>query len=339
MMLTGAFILLLVLFVLPFAPGVREFRKQRDAAPLFINMEYHKYPRYFATSFRKKMVDSLTDSNATEGHRELNLSKREQVQIIDQAVFRQEESLGHLLYVLRDLESGVNVSFGKEVYVRGAARIGTINRLHALACDGDIRIGRGTRVVRWIDAEGDVVAGESCSLGIDATCGGMLSAGRSCTFLRLFGNPVCAGEAGTRDDVWQEFEDAPALLTPDEAINRNPPDIPPLSLTQSSIVSDASLTVADYAVVRGHIKSHADLILGAQVTVTGNIFADGDVVLGPGCRVLGAVFSQQHITLKESAQVGSRNRIKSVIGKKGVTLEQGARVFGFVMTEGRGLIA
>jgi hypothetical protein len=338
MMLTLAFFLLLLLFILPFAPGIREFRKPQDAAPLFVSMDYRKYPRYFALSFRKKFTESLNDPSALEGRRELLLSKREQVQIVDQAEFAPGARSEHVLYVLRNLASGKDVRFDKEAYVRGSSRIGEDNRLQALACDGDIRIGRGTRFSRWLDAEGDIIAESSCSLGVDATCGGMLSAACACTFMKLYGSPVFAGKNPNHCEENEDFESEHALRFRGEGVERNLSSIPALSLKNNSIISVGSLTVGDFSVIRGHIKTHGDLIIGAQVTITGNIFAEGAIEIGPQSRVLGTVFSQQHIRVKENARIGSKKRIKSIIGKKSISLEQGVRVYGLVMTEGKGSI-
>jgi predicted acyltransferase (DUF342 family) len=338
MMLTFFFLLLLLMFIIPFAPGIREFRRQDDAAALFINMDFRKYPRYFASSFRKKFTESLNDPSSREGRRELLLSKPEQVQIADAADFAPGTRSEHVLYVLRDLGSGRNVAFDKEAYVRGTSRIGEDNRLQALACDGDIRIGRGTRISRWLDAEGAIVAESACNLGVDATCGGVLSAARACTFMRLFGSPVVAGErtdqSGEDDDL--ESEHPPRFHS--EGIERNLSSIPTLSMKNNSIIATDSLTVGDSSVVRGHIKAHRDLVIGAHVLITGNIFADGDIEIGSHSRVLGTVFSQQHVTVKDNARIGSKHRIKSVIGKKSVTLGQGVRVYGRVITEGKGSI-
>lgn len=338
MMLIFAFFLLLLLFILPFAPGMREFRRKDDAAPLFINMDFRKYPRYFASSFRKIFSKSLSDPSALAGRRELLLSKREQVQVVDTADFAAGARSEHVLYVLRDLESGKNVTFDKEVYIRGNSRIGEDNRLQALACDGDIRVGRGTRISRWLDAEGAIIAESSCSLGVDATCGGMLSAARACTFMRLFGSPVFTGEHANPLEEDDALENEHTLCLHSEGIERNLSNIPMSSMKNNSIIATGSLTVGDFSVVRGHIKTHRDLIIGAHVIITGNIFADGNIEIGPHSRVLGTVFSQQHINVKDNAQIGSKNRIKSVIGKKSVALEQGVRVYGLVITEGKGSI-
>jgi acyl-[acyl carrier protein]--UDP-N-acetylglucosamine O-acyltransferase len=339
MILALACMLLVLLFILPFVPGTRELFMKRDASPLFINIDYSRDHRYFAFSFRKLFLDSLEGlAEATEGFRDLMLSKREKVQIIGNARFASGAAVEHILYVIHDLDSENNVMFNKEVYVRGTARIGEDNQLQALACDGDIHIQKGAKFFRWLDAEGGIKAGEQCALGVDATCGGVLFAARACSFMRLYGFPVTTD---THSDIAQE-EDQPdsvsAAVFESESIERNLSNIPAQSRKNCSIISRDSLTIGDHSVIRGHVKTHKNLVIGANVTIAGNIFAEGDIEVGPQSRVLGTVFSQKRVLLKQGVRVGARDRIKSVIGKKSITLEGGVRVYGYVMTEGKGLV-
>jgi hypothetical protein len=339
MILALACILLVLLFILPFVPGTHELFKRRDASPLFINIDYSKDHRYFAFSFRKLFLDSLEGpAKATEGFRDLMLSKREKVQIIGNARFARGAVLEHLLYVIQDLDSENNVIFNKEVYVRGAARIGEDNRLQALACDGDIHIQKGATFFRWLDAEGSIRAEEQCALGVDATCGGVLFAARGCSFMRLYGFPVTtdANSGGAQEE--DHSDDIGAAAFESESVERNLANIPAQSRKNCSIISRDSLRVGDHSVIRGHVKTHENLVIGANVVITGNVFAEGDIEIGPQSRVLGTIFSQKHILVKQGVRVGARDRIKSVIGKKAITLEECVRVYGYVMTEGKGLV-
>ena len=188
MLLVLCFVLLAILFVLPFVPGAREIRRKEDAAPLFINMNYCKDPRYFAVSFRKLMLKSIGDMPA--GLHAVTLSKQETVQISNDARNIAGAVTDNILYSRNDLESGNGATFKKEVYARGNAIIGESNRLQALACDGDLHVRKGTHFLRWLDAEGNVKIDEECHLGISATCRGELSIAGKCNFARLYGYPV-----------------------------------------------------------------------------------------------------------------------------------------------------
>lgn len=339
MMLALAAILLVLLFLLPFLPGARESRRKQDAEPLHIDMEYRKDPRYFSLSFRKKFVASLDGLAQAEGFRELMLSKEEKTQIIGSGRFQEGQVVENMLYVMQDLVSGKQVTFNKEVYVRGTARIGEENQLQALACDSTLHLAKGARFYRWLDAEGDIIAAEQCMLGMDAACGGTLSLAHGCTFMRLYGFPIAVGADPLMQEHSADLLGHDMTVFEGSAIERDLTHIPPRSRKDCSIISADSLVIGEESVIRGHVKTHGTLIIGARVTIIGNVFAEGAIEIGPHSRVLGTVFSQDQVLLQQGVRVGARDRIKSVIGKKAVTLEDNVRVYGQVMTEGKGVVA
>lgn len=335
-MLLFSFGLLILLFILPFSAGFRELRRQEDAAPLFINMDYYKEPRYFAASFKKILLDSLEKCSSEDGIYNIMLSKQEEVEIIDNALITDDNTMKKVYCVKNQLKSGRNVVFEKEVYVRGDAHIGEENQLRALVCDGNIHIHRGVQLSRWLDAEGSIKIEEQCGLGVSVTCAQELSLVKQCSFKRLYGFPIVTGEISTaavRAHVIREEE-----LGFTEATERNLETIPANSYKDCSLITVHSLTIGDHTVIKGHVKTHGNLITGAYVTIAGNVFAEGDIQLGPHSQVMGTLFTQGSINLQEGVVIGSSGRIKSVIGKKGIILHKGVTVYGYAMTEGEGIV-
>ena len=337
MLLVLCFVLLAILFVLPFIPAAREIRRKDDAAPLFINMNYCKDPRYFAVSFRKLMLKSIGDM--PPGLHAVKLSKQETVQISDNARNISGTVTENILYSLNDIESENNVTFIKEVYARGNVFIGESNRLQALACDGDVHVKKGTRFLRWLDAEGNVKIDEDCQLGVSTTCVRELSIASRCNFTRLYGYPVVTanGAGHTGDDANSVVRDT--AISGVISTERDISDIPPRSLKNCNIIAEGPLSIGERSVIRGHIKSHGKVVTGASVIVMGNLFAEGDIEIGPGSRIMGTVFSQGIITVRHGVTIGVGDRIKSIVGKKGISLEGGVRVYGYIVTEGKGRVA
>jgi hypothetical protein len=336
MLLLMSFVLLVILFTLPFIPGAREIKKKLDAAPLFINMSYCKDPRYFAVSFRKMMLNSIGDM--PEGLHEIKLSKDETVQIVDNKQNIDGTVVNNVLYVLNDLDLGNAMTFKKEIYARGSVSIGESNHLQALACDGDVHILRGTHFLRWLDAVGNVRIDEECHLGISATCLGELSIAGKCKFNRLYGFPIVT----TPEDGFAghnlELAFADDAISGPSSTERDISDMPPHSLKSANLIANSALSIGEHSVIHGHIKAHGKIVVGASVTVLGNLFAEEDIEIGPGCRILGSVFSQGCVTVRQGAIIGIRNRIKSIVGKRGVFLEKGVQVYGYILTEGKGMV-
>jgi len=336
MLLVLCFALLAILFVLPFVPGAREIKRKDDAAPLFINMNYCKDPRYFAASFRKIILKAIGD--VPTGIHAVTLSKQETVQVSDGPWNVAGSVAENVLFIRSDLKSESDTTFKKEVYAQGNVIIGESNRLQALACDGDLHVLKGTRFLRWLDAEGSVKIDEECYLGISATCRGELSLASKCNFSRLYGYPVVTAN-NTRhvgNNADQTVGDNSAL----EGIptERDISDMPAHCLKNCNIIAGGPLSIGEHSVIHGHIKSHGKVVTGASVIIMGNLFAEGDIEIGPGSRVLGSVFSQGCITIRHGVTIGSENRIKSIVGKKGISLEGGVQVFGYIVTEGKGIV-
>ncbi|MFA5073047.1 MAG: hypothetical protein WC539_04035 [Nitrospirota bacterium] len=337
MILTLIIILFILMFLIPFIPGAYEIRKKKDAKPLFIDMEYRKDPRYFSLSFRKLLMDSLGEIASDEIH-EVTLSKLEHAEILDHGRPVTGTELDMILYIRHDLISESDVTFHKEVYVREQTTIGKNNQLQALACDGDVHIQAGTTFFRWLDAQGSIRAERACSLGVDATCGKMFSLAKTCSFTRLYGFPV------QTDSDEAPFQRTGIALEENlnvfegDLIERISSDIPPFTIKNCSLIAAKSLTIGDHVVICGHVKTHGDLIIGNEAIIAGNVFAEGSITIGPRATIRGTVFSQQHTHIGVDVLIGAAQGIKSVISKKGVTLESGVTIYGYTMTEGKGLV-
>ncbi|HMK60708.1 MAG TPA: hypothetical protein VK452_06145 [Dissulfurispiraceae bacterium] len=328
-------ILLVGLFMLPFLPAIREVMRKDDASPLFINMEYSKDPRYFAISFRRLLLKSAGD--LPEGIHNITISKSETIKITNQADVPSDSLIENVFYVKNSLKTGSKVSLQKETYCQGNAQIGESNSIKAVACDGNVDVGKDSTFLRWIDSEKDMTIAENCNLGISATCSGKLSIAVGCTFMRLYGAPIIIAEnnmispAGGESVKYRTVVDG----APTE---RGISSLPPHDIRNSNLIAEGSLSIGEHAVIHGHIKSHGKIVLGASAVVMGNLFAEKDIEVGPGSRVYGSIFSQGCVKLQQGVTVGDAGRIKSVIGKKGISLECGVRVYGYVATEGKGIV-
>lgn len=337
MMLFGCFILLVLSFIWPFVNGQYEMIRRKDPLPLYINMDYIKDPRYFARSFRRLISNAIIiKEDLPEGLSTINLSKQELLMIVDDAKFGLGTLLPNLYLVKKNLLTDYKVGFEKEVYVLGQAKIGENNKIRALACDQDIHVGAGTKIVRWLDAQGSIKVEDNCDLGVITSTDKELLIKNNCTFKRLFGLPIRTGKIDL-------FTPLPLYIQPivfdRSQIERDITEVPTNCKKDCSIITTKSLIIQDNAIIRGHIKTHANLVIGKNVIVMGNVFAENDIVVGESSRILGVVFSQNTITLEPGVCIGVRGHVKSVIGNKGVIIAKNVTVFGYISTEGEGVVA
>ena len=346
MILLLSFILLLLIFLLPFIPGIRELILKRDVAPLSVKSDYVKNPHYFAESFKARMQPFMATVGIAAGLNYVKLSKSEAVATLGFETVPDKARFSDVCYADHDLRTGQAVSFAKELYVHGDVVTGSANQLRALACEGHVRLGSDSRIMRWIDATGNIHAEINCDLGISASCGGSLSMESGVIFRRLYAFPVRVGEALAANRLEETIVNDPpeltvcevAVLNASGGADRNISDVPPHSRIGGSIITETSLNIGQGAVICGHIKTHRGLTLGENVTVAGNIFAEGEVEIGAGSWIQGTVFTQDSVWLGPKVRVGAPGKIKSVIARNAISMDEGATVYGYISTEGEGVV-
>ncbi|MBN2242449.1 MAG: polymer-forming cytoskeletal protein [Acidobacteria bacterium] len=338
MLIAIAALLLFALFALPFLPGILEWVRKQDAEPLFISMEYIRNPRYFGKSFRRILKSADFGTGTEPGIYTRVLSKEEKVEVTRCARFGENLEIDRVQVTIGELISSDRVLFNKEVYVAGNAVIGRDNVVHAIAGDGDITLGEGTKCRRWIDAEGTIRAGADCRLGISASSGEKLLLGRNCSFRRIFGMPILTGQgetaAGRADGAT-----APPGKLPSKGLNFVPVGdraVAPGAVVKEDIVFLYDVEVGSGVRFEGSIKAHGALVLKDGVVVTGNIFSEGDIIIGKNAAVYGHVFSQKTVRIAGNSAISGPDKIKSVVGKKAVFLEPDVTIYGYVTTEGEG---
>ena len=188
------FIILILIFAffifLPFVPGIIELLAPADDKPLPVK-DYSRDARYFGGSFRRILKDSFQRDGFEKNISEIKLSSGlEKIEIISSDFNSYEKKLDHMLLVSGNLTAKHNSNFNKEIYIKGNAYFGNNNIIRAAAVDKNVEINETAKIIRWLDANGGIKAGENSYLGISASCGEKLQLSNGCRFRRLFGNPI-----------------------------------------------------------------------------------------------------------------------------------------------------
>jgi predicted acyltransferase (DUF342 family) len=340
MMISIIFVLFILFFFLPFLPGIIEIARKEDADPLYIAMDYIKDPRYFGKSFKLLLSRVTNGFTSAPGISDILLSKKERLQTTGSMDVLNTGKVDHLLCVQGDLNSHGNAQFHKEVFVTGNASMGPNNTIQVLAADGSITIAADLQLKRWLDADGDIDIGARCNLGISASSGKKLHLGQNCIFRRLYGVPITTGNGGKTS-----IDDFESLLPPMETL---PPElsfvrikdhtIPSGTIMGKNVVFPQDVKIGHGSILRGNIKSYGKLVLEDNVIIDGNLFADGDIVIGSGAKISGNVFSQKSVHISNGTVISRPDTIKSVIGKKAVRIEENVTIYGYVTTEGQGMV-
>lgn len=337
MIIAIIFFLFLSLLLLPFLPGILELSKKKDAEPLFIAMDYIRNPRYFSKSFKEIFKQGLEKTGDETGFHEIELSKNESLEICLSMDIPDEKEIHHLLYVQGDLVSGNGVYLGKEVYVTQNALLGQNNVVQAMVSEGYVSLGRGSKVRRWLDAEGDIHVGEQCNLGINISSGGKIFLGKNAVFRRVFAIPVITGDVAIPNPF--EPSDIIEAAGPQKPgfVRQKAQLVPKGTRLHNNVIFTRKVTIGSNTLIQGDVKGYDEIVLEENVAIDGNIFADASVFIGPNARISGNVFSQNSIHISQGTVISSPSKIKSVIGKRGVYIESNVIIYGFISTEGNGI--
>jgi predicted acyltransferase (DUF342 family) len=332
------FIFFIILFLLPFLPGIIELIRKEDAKPLFVSMDYIRNPRYFGKSFTRMIHRATAGFTFSPGIRDIQLSKSERVELTNSIDIPANKELNHMLYVIGKLASGDHVQFNKEVYATDDVSIGPDNMIQALAGDMKVTIAEGVKFNRWLDAEGDIEIGAKCNLGISVSSGSMLFLSSNCIFRRLYGMPIATGHSGLTAMDLPEPTSPPYKMLPNglSFIRRHDSSISAGTIIYDDVVFPQDVRIGQGATFKGHIKSYGKIVIEDDVIIEGNVFADGDIIIGRNARIGGHVFSQMSITISGRTIISRPERIKSVIGKKSISIERDVTIYGYVATEGNG---
>ena len=332
------FVAFLFLLVLPFVPGIMELRHPQDSGALSINMDYSRDPRYFGNSFKGILKKALKTESLNQGTGQITLSKKETVEIVPTTKIPAGDNVDHLMVVTGNFISLDNVTLNKEIYVHGKASLGKRNTLRALAAEGKVSLASKTRVIRWVDAEGEFMADRSCDLGWSISSGNRLKISPDCCFRRLYGMPVRTWDEGPENDVTDTDQECEEMGETAFISDKDWTVIPPGTKIDKTLIFKQNLRIKRYCVLDKDVKTYKKLILEEGVRIKGNVFAENGITTGPLSRIFGDIFSQETIYLGKGSKIGRAGSTKSVVARGDIVLGRGVIIYGYVVAGKRGRI-
>ncbi|MBU4317004.1 MAG: polymer-forming cytoskeletal protein [Proteobacteria bacterium] len=191
---------------------------------------------------------------------------------------------------------------------------------------------------RWLDAEGDIHVGEQCDLGINISSGGSIFLGKNSIFRRVFAIPIITGDRGIPDPLEMSLPPKEPSTQESAFIRSKSQNIPKGSILRNNVVFTRKVTIGSNTLIQGNVKAYDEIVLEENVTIDGNIFADASIFIGPDARITGNVFSQKSVHISRGTIISNPLNIKSVIGKKEIHIEPNVLIYGFISTEGNGIV-
>lgn len=308
-----------LLFGLPLVPGFLEILKPRDNTSLALNSNYARNPHFFGDSMRSKVAPLLSQRGRESPYEIPFLGRRgERARLAERIIVPPRNATEDVLIAFDRLEIKPDASL-LDGY--GIGSVTASDRIFArtLLSDGDVRLGSGCKVGRWIDAAGTLRVGESCDLGRSATAGKRFTIGAGTRFTRVFGMPIVAQG------------DAPV---PEAGVR-----VAQKSAVPSDLVSRRDLRVEAECAVGGSVKTDGSLTIGAGAHIKGNAIARGSVTIERGARIDGHVFSEEWLTIGPRVRIGTPGSSRTAYGGFGVKLSPTAQIFGWLVSDRNGRVA
>jgi NDP-sugar pyrophosphorylase family protein len=322
MLLLLSLALFALALLLPAIPTIREVVRPRDEGRLRIPEQYVRDPRWFGRAYREKLAPFVASARGGAAYEaDVRLRTDEDTRWAPDLEIAERARV-------RGIAVGERVSVGRGAGIRDAYALETLDVgpgvvARTLTSDGALRIGESVTILRWVDADGEIVVSSDTTLGVSASSGERVTLADRVRFERVWGSPVVSRTAATR----------PFALPDHDRVTR---------IGQVDLVTNAPIVI--YGPVRivrdtqipSHIKVHGPLVAEPGVRVAGNAIVRGDVTFASDVIVDGHVFSEGDVRLGPRCRVGRRGGIKTVYAAGRLLLANDVEVEGWIVGEDGG---
>jgi hypothetical protein len=321
LLLSLCLVLFVVILALPAIPSMLEVARPKDDGRLDIPQAYVRDPRWFGTSFRRKLEPFVAAARERGPSRsELHMRTDEDVQWAPDLNIPGEERL-------RGIGIGLRVNVGRGAGIRDAYALESLTVepdvvARTLTSNATMSLGASVRILRWIDSDGPIDVGTGTDLGLSASGGERVTLADGVHFERVWGAPVATSTKATAPLVQGD----PAATVVDAK----------MVIGDKSVIVYGPARVAAGTRIPLHLKVNGPVELESGAHVEGNVIARGDVTVATNVTVRGHIFSEGTIRLGPGTRVAHAGIAKTVYAAGEVILANDVEVFGWVVAENGG---
>jgi predicted acyltransferase (DUF342 family) len=319
-MLLLSLALFVVLLALPTLPSIFEIAWPKDDRRLPIAELYVRDARWFGRTFRAKLKPFISASQGSaDTHAELHMRTDEDVHWATDLHIPASERLW-------GIGVGQRITVGHGAGIRDAYALEDLRVEHdvvarTLTSDNTLCIGPSTRILRWIDADGEIDVGAESDVGVSASSGSRVTLRERVRFERVWGSPVASVTATTSFPLG-----ARRVTVVDASTARE----------KGSVILYGPVRVARGTQLPMHLKVHGSIDIEEGVRVAGNIIARGDVTLASAVSVGGHIFAEGNVRLGPGTRISRTGLAKTVYATGRVLMAGDVEVFGWIVSEDGG---
>jgi len=339
-------------FYLHFSMAHRAWRKIKGRESAELDMGYVRMEDYFGQSFRAKLAVWIkTLPRATNSSTGLQVFDKgnERIFVAGGAQYPAGRKEREILVIEGDFACGRDCDFEKEVMVKGNCAIGPDTQMQALAVDGTLHLGQGSRVRRWADAVKHLTVGQDTVVASRVTSRTSIEFLPGAQALSLFAPEVFT--EGRHENELQ-IEVAPASVAQLPHLDKDakamhgydPAKLFSMGGNTFLYNGDLHLTAPLHLrapfVVRGNfscpkeslleadVKAYGSIAIGAASVVKGNLTAGRDIILKPNTYFQGLLHAGAAMRLSRGVR-GLRDKLPVAAYAAGVmTVESNVVVNG-----------
>jgi len=323
MNVTWFFVLLLVLLILPFVPGLVEISRRQDAQALRVTRKHDVNIHYFANRFRDYINTHFArdlagmrsqlqgKQGALEDGSHYCLLPRD-ASIAFERDERHAQVTNRMFIADADLSLPGAMSYLNELYANGTISGADDNVYRAMLAGMDIELGANSILLRWMHATGEVRVANGCVLYGRVSAEQRIVLASLVQFQRLnaplilFGKPLPPAKTGPeRREI--DPQDLPVkvevgagrwLVEDDLALPDN-------SCVHANLVVTGRLRLGNNCEIFGSIKSHQSLHINPGCAVHGSVVSMEDIRIGSDSSLKGPLISEAQVHLAANCRIGS----------------------------------
>lgn len=352
-----------LLFLLPLAPALLEWRRKIDDKPLKVVREYDGNIKYFSLRFRHFLSENFpefmnpTRSNSMQSDNASAkgvLAAGDSYQIIGiegQPTFTTNEmaakASANIILGRSSLRLSDGMFFEKEIYASDEISCGNKNAFRAILAEGDIRLGDDCDIIRWAHSNGNISLGSRARLYGRISADGEIQLQQQSRFGRMYARVIRFGQSEQKE---AQDESASAHLQPfpmpEKTLDQAPDrwliagsiDIPAATFHRGSLVAQKNLTLGSHSLIEGGLKSKGDLRLEANTRIDGAVVSTGNMYIGPGCTIKGPVVCEQMIVIEAGTVIGAPDHPTTITAAE-IRVEESVIAYGSVWARELGFIS
>jgi hypothetical protein len=340
LLVDGVFLLVCaLLFVLPFVPVLREWRRPTDAAALPVSRDYASDIDHFSNRLRADALARLGLGPPT-GHVDFDFLPARP----------QPKDFGHgrRLIATADVHSFAPLQCTAPLYVQGGLRAPADSTFIAIHAAGDIELGARCRISDWAHADGRLRVGPGSAAIRRISAGVAIELGNESWFDRLnapeirFGLHDGAAGAPVIDDMVQvpsALDQVPGAVrqTPTQVLVRGDCALPAGRRYEGSLVVTGFLTIGAGTTVVGDIKARLGASIGPRAAVHGALTCENRVYVLPDASAWGPLVCESDMLIGSRAVIGLPDA-PTTVSARNIIVEEACVVHGEVWAHELGMV-